>query len=162
MRSTLILMLFALMVTPATAQQPTATNDDHQNPKESQEQPLDFWMQKKLDYSGAILQGLTTDDFGLIEENARKMRLLNKLEGFARNRHPEYRINVRVFERITDEVIKQAKKKNTEGVTLAFHQLTTSCVRCHQSLREQASEPAKPNAGEKNQAERLPSAIPTP
>lgn len=103
---------------------------------ETSDQPLDFWMRKKLDYSTAILRGLSMGDFELIEANANQMRLLNRVEGFVRSRNSEYRDHVRTFERVTDDVIRQAKKQNIDGVTLAYHQLTVSCVRCHQSLRE--------------------------
>ncbi|SMP42738.1 hypothetical protein SAMN06265222_101832 [Neorhodopirellula lusitana] len=105
-------------------------------PSESAEQPLDFWMKKKLDYSTGILKGLSMGDFDLIETNANQMRLLNRVEGFVRSRNTGYRGHLRSFERVTDEVIHQAQKQNIEGVTLAYHQLTVSCVRCHQSLRE--------------------------
>ncbi|MEO9594374.1 hypothetical protein [Rhodopirellula bahusiensis] len=113
-----------------------AVTADEVIPKETSEKPLDFWMQKKLDYSTDILRGLSMGDFDLIESNARQMRLLNKIEGFVRGRNAEYRTQVHTFERVTDEVVRQAKKKNIDGVTLAYHQLTFSCVRCHQSLRE--------------------------
>lgn len=120
-----------------TTQEPntqTATVDEVV-PSETTEKPLDFWMQKKLDYSTAILRGLSMGDFELIETNANQMRLLNKIEGFVRSRNADYRTQVHTFERVTDEVVRQAQKQNIDGVTLAYHQLTVSCVRCHQSLR---------------------------
>jgi hypothetical protein len=141
MRLLVMLALTTLSISTGLAQ--TASTEpvtklaaDEAVPKETSEQPLDFWMQKKLDYSTGILRGLSMGDFDQIEANANHMRLLNKVEGFARSRNPEYRNHVRTFERVTNEVIHQAKKKNIEGVTLAYHQLTTSCVRCHLSLRE--------------------------
>jgi hypothetical protein len=113
-----------------------AITADEVIPRETRKKPLDFWMQKKLDYSTDILRGLSMGDFGLIESNARQMRLLNKIEGFVRGRNAEYRNQVHTFEKVTDEVVRQATKKNIDGATLAYHQLTVSCVRCHQSLRE--------------------------
>ncbi|WDQ14844.1 hypothetical protein [Rhodopirellula sp. P2] len=141
MRLLIMLALTALWLTTGMAQTPsteagTKAASDDTIPKETGERSLDFWMQKKLDYSTGILRGLSMGDFDQIEANANHMRLLNKVEGFARSRNPDYRNHVRTFERVTNEVIHQAKKKNIDGVTLAYHQLTTSCVRCHQSLRE--------------------------
>ncbi|TWU50545.1 hypothetical protein Poly51_38370 [Rubripirellula tenax] len=138
----LSMITLALAFSPfAISQDPTTQSkiaDATQDvvPSETSTQPLDFWMQKKLDYSTAILRGLAFSDFDLIETNANQMRMLNKIEGFVRNRNPEYRGHVHAFERVTDEVIRQAKQENIDGVTLAYHQLTVSCVRCHQSLRE--------------------------
>lgn len=150
MRIFLLAASFCLFVQATYAQDSTnSTNSESISAEavstEAEEKPLDFWMQKKLDYSSSILKGLAMGDFNLIETNAKKMRVLNKIEGFARSRHAGYRGHVKLFERVTDEVIKQAKKENIEGVTLAYHQLTVSCVRCHQSIREQDEQPAAPS-----------------
>lgn len=138
-------VLALIFCEPVLAQAPIAKSDPVASqkeavPVESAEKPLNFWMQKKLDYSTGILRGLSLGDFELIETNAAQMRLLNKIEGFVRSRNPDYRTSVHTFERVTDEVIRQAQKKNIDCVTLAYHQLTTSCVRCHQSLRVPDSE----------------------
>lgn len=138
MRTTLFAMLCVgyCLTVPITAQEPIQPTTAAEAPTEFTEKPLDFWMQKKLDYSGAILRGLAMGDFDEIQKNAKQMRLLNRVEGFVRSRHEGYRTHVRSFERVADEIIRQAKKENIDGVTLAYHQLTVSCVRCHQSLRE--------------------------
>lgn len=106
--------------------------------------PTSVWMKKKLEYSQAILRGLALGDFELIGTNAAQMRLLNKVEGFVRRRNPQYRQQVRVFEDVCDELVEQANEENLAGVTLAFHQLTVNCVRCHQALRA-AEEIPDPN-----------------
>ncbi len=118
------------------AQEPTTKSNEAVIPIETTEKPLNFWMQKKLDYTTGILKGLSLADYSLIETNARQMRLLNKIEGFVRSRNGDYRTNLHTFERVADEIIREAKKENIDGVVLAYHQLTISCVRCHQTLRE--------------------------
>ncbi|MDA8743769.1 hypothetical protein N9N28_03945 [Rubripirellula amarantea] len=122
---------------PTLAQETAPPSNDADVAKEASEQLDDVWMQKKLDYSTAILKGLSLGDFELIEANARQMRLLNRIEGFVRSRNPDYRTHVHAFERASDEVIRQAKKQSIDGVIVAYHQLTVSCVRCHQTLREE-------------------------
>lgn len=139
-----LFMLFTMLVVCGTAMaqettpkpSPQRVTAEEPVPSEPNNQPLDFWMQKKLDYSSGILRGLSMGNFELIETNANQMRLLNKIEGFVRGRNAQYRTQIQTFERVTDEVVRQARKENIEGVTLAYHQLTVSCVRCHQSLRE--------------------------
>lgn len=120
---------------PVTPSPTEATSDEATEPTEKS---MDFWMQKKLDYSGAILRGLALNDFEMIETNARRMRTLNKIEGFVKSRNPQYRQQVRIFDHVTSDLITQAKKENTDGVTLAFNHLTVSCVRCHETLRHQS------------------------
>lgn len=103
------------------------------------EQPVSFWMKKKLDYSQNILAGIATADFDKIVENAEAMRKLSSVEGFIRGQTPGYRTQLHIFEESADEIIRQAKKDNVEGTALAFTQLTVSCVNCHKHLRAEAS-----------------------
>ena len=136
----MILPLMALFVTSTLLSQEPAARSEQAKSAEAtnstEEKPLSFWMAAKLEYSTAILQGLATEDFDLIKKNAEQMRLLNKVEGFVRRRNPQYRLQVENFTRVADGLIKQADNENIDGVALEFSQLTLSCVRCHQVLRE--------------------------
>jgi len=100
------------------------------------QEPMSFWMKKKLDYSQNILAGIAVGDFDRIAENAESMRALSKVEGFVRGRTPGYRTQLQIFEEATSEIIRQANKDNVEGAALAFTQVTISCVNCHKRLRE--------------------------
>jgi hypothetical protein len=105
------------------------------------EEPVDghgpsVWMRKKLDYSQAILTGLTSGDFDKIAENARAMHGLSKIEAFVRSRTPGYRSQLSTFLAANEELILQADEDNIEGATLAFTQVTISCVHCHKQLRQ--------------------------
>lgn len=95
-----------------------------------------IWMKKKLDYSQEILAGLATADFERIDTNAGLMKGLGKVEAFVRGRTPGYRAQFQIFQEATDELARQAAKKNVDGAALAFTQLTISCVNCHKQLRE--------------------------
>ena len=97
-------------------------------------------MEKKLDYTQAILRALASGDFQTIQENSTLMRRLSKVEGFVRSRNREYRTQLNTFERLCSQMTRQADQQNLEGVVLAFNQLTVSCVSCHQQLR-QTTEP---------------------
>jgi hypothetical protein len=102
------------------------------------DQPVSFWMTKKLEYSQNILAGIATADFDKIIANAQSMRNLSKVEGFVRTQTPGYRAQLHIFEESADEIIRQAKKDNVDGAALAFAQLTISCVNCHKHLRAEA------------------------
>ncbi|MDZ4851008.1 MAG: hypothetical protein SGI77_17110 [Pirellulaceae bacterium] len=105
-------------------------------PLVTKEQPMSFWMEKKLEYSKQILQALTSGDCQGIESNSEQMRLLGKIEGFVRRRSPTYTSHLQSFDLASRELTRHGREKNIEGATLAFHQLTTSCVSCHRSIRE--------------------------
>lgn len=105
-------------------------------PKVSKEHPISFWMAKKLDYSKSILESLTKGDFEKLEQDATQMRTLGKMEALVRRNNPNYRSQLQAFDLANHELVRQAKRKNAEGATMAFNQLTTSCVACHVLLRE--------------------------
>ena len=94
------------------------------------------WMKKKMEYSQEILRGLAMADFEQIRFNAARLNVLNQVESFVRRKNPEYRTQLHTFNRVSAEIARQADKKNIEGATLAFNQLTVSCVQCHNTLRE--------------------------
>ena len=100
------------------------------------DQPVSFWMKKKLEYSQNILAGIANADFDKIVLNAEAMRNVSKIEGFVRGKTPGYRTQLHIFEESADEIIRQGKKDNVDGAALAFTQLTISCVNCHKQLRE--------------------------
>lgn len=105
-------------------------------PEVSQEQPMSFWMDKKLEYSKSLLEHLTKADFENLESVANQMRRLGRIEGFVRRRNDDYRVQLRTFEMATTELMRHARRRNIEGANLAFNQLTSSCVACHVLLRE--------------------------
>lgn len=123
-----VALVFASLIPVATV--------NAQEKGESKDQPMSFWMKKKLDYSQNILAGIAVADFDKIAENGEAMRGLSKVEGFFRRRTPGYTVQLQIFEQATEEIIRQANKDNVDGAALAFTQLTISCVNCHKHLRE--------------------------
>ena len=103
---------------------------------EVEQRRFNIWMQVKLKESQEIFAAVAVADYDTICESVDELRLLNTVEGFVRNRNPEYRAQLRAFEYAIDEVRRHAVKENIEGVTLGFHQLTLSCVNCHKQLRD--------------------------
>jgi hypothetical protein len=109
---------------------------DESVPEITDEKPMSFWMEKKIEYSKEILGALTASRYEDIEKRADQLRLLGKIEGFVRGRNPEYAKHLAAFDLATRELKRQAQAKNSDAATKAFHRLTTSCVECHYSLRE--------------------------
>lgn len=151
-RLTICVAISALAVSILTCP-PSGSADEPPKPaaqattqSDAELQTTSFWMAKKLNHSQGILRALAESDFEDIAEHAHQLQRLNKVEGFVRRRNPEYTAHVQYFARISKELAQQAEQENIEGATLAFNQLTVSCVRCHQTLRQhdQAQDLHKP------------------
>lgn len=100
-------------------------------------QPDDYWMKKKLEFSQAVLHGITLGDFDQVRKAATSMRRLSNIESFARRSDTKaYRAQLAVFDRANDELIAQSQAKDIDKATEAFTQLTVSCVQCHKHLRD--------------------------
>ena len=103
------------------------TDQDEQGPS--------FWMAKKLEYSQTILNGLATEDFDKIEQNALAMKGLNRIEYFVRQQPEGYRTQLKIFQYSVNELIRHSEDEDLDGATLAFTQMTISCINCHKQLR---------------------------
>jgi hypothetical protein len=108
-----------------------------QDPKSpAQDQPVSFWMRKKLEFSQNILGGIATADYDKVVQNAEAMGRLSRVEGFIRRQTPGYQTQLKIFEESVAEIARQAKRENADGAGLAFTQMTVSCVNCHKRIRE--------------------------
>jgi hypothetical protein len=93
-------------------------------------------MQDKLKSSQQLLEGLALADFGKMEQNAeRLLTISNTAEWFALNT-PEYKLYSNEFRRAAEKVVSKARAKNIDGAALGYMELTMTCVRCHQYVRE--------------------------
>ena len=93
-------------------------------------------MANKLQTSQKILESIATSDFKKIEQHADELqKIANQAEWIA-YKAPRYELHSNEFRRAADTISRKAKEKNLDGVTLAYMDLTMSCVRCHQYVRE--------------------------
>jgi hypothetical protein len=90
-----------------------------------------FWMQKKMEYSEKILAG-----FEAIEKNSKSMNALSQLEKWVRAGSPAYQSQLTTFRSANRSLVRMAQEKDLDGATLAFMQLTQSCVQCHKVIRD--------------------------
>lgn len=104
-------------------------------PKVTAERPMNFWMKHKLGFSKKILESLTLGDYVDLAHNARQMRILSKIEGFVRRSNPEYRAQLKAFDRALAELIENAEQENIKHANASFSKMTTSCVTCHAYMR---------------------------
>jgi len=93
-------------------------------------------MEDKLRFSQSLLGAIATSDFKKIEGNAEDLFALSRRAEWHVIKTPKYEVQSNEFRRACEAIIAKAKAKNIDGVTLAYFELTMSCVRCHQYVRE--------------------------
>ena len=102
----------------------------------TQKTRLNQLMIDKLRYSQLMFQAIALGDFPKIINNAEELVKLSQTAEWLANRTPKYELHSNMFQRAAETVIQKAKAKNIDGVVLAYQDLTMSCVRCHEYLRD--------------------------
>lgn len=98
------------------------------------------FMLRKLDYSRDIVQGLATEDYGLITKAAQKMLVLSHEADWNVITTEEYVKMSAEFRTTTERLRERGREKNLDGATLAYFEMTLSCMRCHKKLRAAPTE----------------------
>jgi len=107
-----------------------------QDKKEDRDEVLAKMMQKKLKSAHLVLDGVAMADFKKLETGGEELIRLAKSETWQLIRSPYYEQHSANFVRATENLVKKAKEKNIDGAALAYVDVTLSCVRCHQYVRE--------------------------
>lgn len=109
-----------------------AQADDTTGDPEPAEKPI---MERKLDHAQAVLTALAREDFDALGTNADALLTLSEEQWISRD-SPEYRAQLKDFWVVLEGIKTAADQENLDGATLAYVQMTLSCVRCHKYLRE--------------------------
>ena len=98
-------------------------------------------MRLKLEYAQKVLEGIALEDFELIRFNAEKLKAISQSSDWQLRKSTEYQRHTGDFTRQAEALVKAAERKNVDMATVAYFQLTASCVSCHRHLRgtEQAA-----------------------
>jgi len=104
----------------------------------AQKQPgsLAKLMQEKLGSSKMLLEGIALGDFNKINRSAETLIQLSKTAEWFVYKTARYELHSNEFRRAAETILQKARDQNLDGVTLAYFDLTMSCVRCHQYVRE--------------------------
>ncbi|MFM8360060.1 MAG: hypothetical protein ACKOET_16055 [Verrucomicrobiota bacterium] len=92
-------------------------------------------MRRKLDHSQRVLRALATADFAAMETNALRLVRLSEASGWSPSKSAEYPLFTQEFRRAVEELAGAARGRNIDAATVAYTQLTFSCVACHKHLR---------------------------
>lgn len=93
-------------------------------------------MRNKLLYAQRMLEGIALADYKKISASADELIQLSKTAEWMVYRTPRYEMHSNEFRRAAEQVARKAEAKNIDGVALAYVDLTLSCVRCHEYVRE--------------------------
>lgn len=107
-----------------------------QDKRENRDEILAAMMQKKLKSAHLVLDGVAIGDFKKVAHGGEELIRLAKSETWQLIRSPHYERHSADFIRTTDNLVKKAQEKNMDGTALAYVEMTLSCVRCHQYVRE--------------------------
>jgi cytochrome c556 len=92
-------------------------------------------MKQKLGISQRVLEGLATENFQLIVTSASKLKTLSQQDAWNARNTPEYQQFTGDFRRHAEALIQAAKLTNIDAASVAYFQLTLSCVNCHKYIR---------------------------
>jgi cytochrome c556 len=92
-------------------------------------------MRFKLHFAQGVLEGIATENFSLIATNAQKLKALSQSADWKSRSTREYQRLTSDFERAAGSLERSARNRNVDAATVAYFQLTTSCVTCHKYLR---------------------------
>jgi hypothetical protein len=94
-------------------------------------------MQRKLIHAQKVLEGVAVGDFDAITKNAEELKGCVKDATWRIIETDKYVTYSMDFMGQLDSLQAAAKKKNAEGAALAYVEMTLTCVKCHQHVRDQ-------------------------
>lgn len=93
------------------------------------------FMQRKLDGAREIIKGLAIEDYDLISKSAQDLMLLSHETDWKVIQTEVYLRMSNEFRGSAGRLRDAANDKNLDGATLAYFEVTLSCVRCHKYIR---------------------------
>ena len=105
---------------------------------QQEKQSRSEFMRRKLEFSKNVLEGLSLEQYPMIEKNAKALKVLSQAAEWEVPMIPnanDYVALTSEFQRYSDDLVKAAKQGNIDGATLAYVKLTMNCVQCHKYVR---------------------------
>ncbi len=92
-------------------------------------------MKRKLQHAQKTLEAVAMENYGEIQKNADALIRLSETEDWHALRTDEYRLFSDEFRRNVVSLQKAAKARNIDAASLAYVQMTITCVNCHKYVR---------------------------
>jgi hypothetical protein len=95
----------------------------------------------KLKSSQSILEGIAINDHEKIEAAAEDLiKIIDLTEFLNAYKGAEYKFYVKMFRQPAETIVKKAQVRSMDGVMLAYNDLTQTCLKCHQAMRDKKFE----------------------
>ncbi len=102
-------------------------------------------MRAKLKQSQTVLEGLALGDFKMIGDAADELgKIAQAVEFLNAYKSREYEVQITLFRRSAETIAKKARDRNLDGVTLAYVDMTMTCLHCHQYTRDNKADARRP------------------
>jgi hypothetical protein len=100
------------------------------------EKTLKALMKRKLEDSQKVLEGLAINNYDEVAKSAADLIQVSKDVEWRVIKTAQYEMFSNDFRRNAETLVRMAKAKNTDGIALAYVDLTLNCVKCHKYVRE--------------------------
>jgi len=122
--------------------------------QETQQDNTVPFMRAKLTGSKRVLEGLVSENYGMIEQGASQMKLISETVKWPKSEDAVYRHLGKEFRDQCDRLAELAKAKDLQGAHYAYLHLTTNCFNCHNHVRQNFR--VEPNADPKGPVRLIP------
>jgi hypothetical protein len=137
MKSCGLFALVAMLCLSAAAVSQTQRSTTMQLKQLSSNQAL---MRDKLVQMNRILEGITLDKFGQVEESAKTLAMISRATSWhIADPTPQYVRLSKNFQEQAHDLERHANEKNVEAATLDLVRMNITCAHCHQHMREAAA-----------------------
>jgi hypothetical protein len=94
-------------------------------------------MAAKLEHAQAVLEGLALNDLKKVKASADRLVAISDAAEFLNAyKSNEYTLQINLFRRAAQTISRKAEAGNTDGVMLAYTDMTMTCLKCHQHTRD--------------------------
>lgn len=94
------------------------------------------FMRAKLGHAQQVLEGLTVENYDLIEKGAHDLALASQASSWQVLQTEDYARHSDDFRRSCNSLRAAAKARNLDGAALAWMEVTMKCIQCHKYVRD--------------------------
>lgn len=96
---------------------------------------LSKFMRQKLEASSTVLEGLCTEDLGLVSKGSKVLLQMSHEERWRVSADMLYRRYSNEFSSAVEELLKESEDQDMDGTSLAWVNVTMKCLKCHEWVR---------------------------
>jgi cytochrome c556 len=101
------------------------------------------FMKIKLLHAQKVLEGIAKENYDEVAKSSQAISLLTMEEQWNVMTTEKYLQQSRAFRDAADSITDAAKARNLDAMSLAYVDMTLSCVKCHKQLRAKAKPATK-------------------